>query len=143
VSLSACSRCSSCCRVTSLDNRIDVIIFPDDLERLSSYLQVKPKEFVQAYCREEFFSNCDRLILYYVLKTESGHCIFLKNKDCIVHSCKPIQCEMAPGNFFNFPGLWEYMPCVKENGIRYREDPTKHEMELVKSLLDDEYNPLL
>jgi len=125
------------------EDRIYVVIFPEDLRKMSSYLQIKPREFILSFCQKEFFLHQDKKVLYYVLKAEFGQCIFLKDGDCAVHAQKPIQCEMVPGRLFNFPGLWEYMPCVNSGDISYGDSPTEYEKILVKSLLDERYDDLL
>ena len=80
-----CRACANCCRVAETN------ITKRDIERLSKYLGLKPKQFVAQYTTSSAQED-DELILR---RTENG-CIFLDGNDCTVDDARPDTCQDFP-----------------------------------------------
>ena len=91
-----CQRCTSCCRWPG-----DVRVSDDELNRISSHLQLAADDFVQRYTR----LRRDRQGLSLIEK-ENGECIFLEGNLCAIQAVKPQQCR-------DFPNLWKYPDAEK------------------------------
>jgi uncharacterized protein len=81
-----CTGCGACCTGSSGS----VYLSSLDLERLASFLQLRPGTFARRYTR---------LIKGYrvlIDKPDSHDCIFLTDKTCSVYDARPTQCRTYP-----------------------------------------------
>ena len=94
-----CSQCGSCCY-----NRVDILLTPYDITRISKALGQSPYEMVQKYC-DYYVGNNSNFPIFTVKFKESHRdgetfCPFLKRKDgkgmCQIHSVKPFSCGAFP-----------------------------------------------
>ena len=77
-----CLQCANCCKTTS------PIFYPNDIERISKSLRMKPGEFVDKYLRIDEDHD-------YVLK--SSPCPFLDGENyCVIYSDRPKACREYP-----------------------------------------------
>jgi len=76
--ISPCSQCGKCCY-----NRI-IMITPEEAKAISDLTNKQIEEFAISKGR------------VFVLKTVREHCIFLKDKRCVIHEVKPFQCKTYP-----------------------------------------------
>ena len=97
-----CKRCGCCCK-----NGI-VILYPEDIDRISSYLGLKKIDFVRLYCKKTKLSAnglCDVEIYYLDLPDV---CMFLSEDNlCTIEKAKPMQCKFSPESYFNSIGTWK------------------------------------
>jgi Fe-S-cluster containining protein len=112
-----CTMCGECCR--RLSDEDVVILFPQDIARISSRLDMDIASFRQRYVRS------DRLIidddLWFpidVIKDSNGRCPFLlDNNLCSIHDFKPIQCARAPFGFFWDSSIHNQIECVRKADV--------------------------
>ena len=128
-----CRKCGICCEDLK---RFSVMIFPEDISKLSEKLAINKRGFVETYCEfDEIIYRKQKIYLCY-LKTDNTSCPFLKDKLCTVHLCKPIQCMRTPYHFFSYYDIWGYMPCVDKlhypEGSSYLDDD-----KLIRTLLQN------
>ena len=62
----------------------------DDIEKISLFLKITPKEFLQKYARQ----IGDKISLKET--TPLFDCIFLKDKKCLIYEVRPKQCKNYP-----------------------------------------------
>lgn len=97
-----CKKCGFCCK-----NGI-IILYPEDVERISLYLGLQNVDFVRIYCKKtkisiDTFSDID---IYYL--DVSDYCVFLSQENlCKINAVKPLQCKFAPESYFNSIGTWK------------------------------------
>lgn len=93
-----CTGCGQCC--TGAPGYVWVSL--KEIEMISEYLKITPKEFKRLYVRQVG----DRLSL-----TERANfdCVFLKDKKCRVYGARPRQCQTFPFWKQNLksPEAWE------------------------------------
>lgn len=87
----ACDGCGKCCQ-----EREDILLTPSDLYKMSKYLQISIKEFIETYC-ELYRGESTNLPLVRILPQEI--CPLNKEGKCIVHSVKPYVCALYPLGF--------------------------------------------
>jgi Fe-S-cluster containining protein len=76
-----CSRCGACCR----DKRIP--LNPYEIARLAALLGLSTTAFIDAHTTENgAFLRFD----------DTGHCPFLKDMGCTVHTARPLACRLYP-----------------------------------------------
>jgi Fe-S-cluster containining protein len=80
-----CRACANCCRVaeTNLSKR--------DVERISKYLGLKPKQFILQYTTDSAQEEGET-----ILRRNENGCIFLEGNDCSVYQVRPDTCQDFP-----------------------------------------------
>ncbi|HKZ37078.1 MAG TPA: YkgJ family cysteine cluster protein [Chryseolinea sp.] len=77
-----CLTCANCCKTTS------PIFYPNDIDRISKFLRVRPSEFIDKYLRIDEDKD-------YVLK--SSPCSFLDSENyCSIYEARPKACREYP-----------------------------------------------
>lgn len=120
----SCKRCGFCCK-----NGI-VILYPEDVYKISAYLGLKQACFVKKYCKEIrlCINDSNSLNIYYL--DISDFCVFLSNENlCVINEVKPLQCKLAPESYFNSIETWRN--CIQFSSI--------NEKPIWDSELSDEY----
>lgn len=79
--------CGQCC--TSELREGSVFLEPHDIEPLSSFLQITPRELVRQYTVDEYGELALKM-------GEDGSCGFLREGRCSVHEARPLQCRTYP-----------------------------------------------
>jgi len=84
-----CRQCGECCRVP------EVQIVERDLEKLTHFLGISEKAFVEQYAAE---GEDGGMVLRRVpaSPTSAGGCVFLDGNDCTVYEARPGNCERFP-----------------------------------------------
>lgn len=98
-----CIGCGSCCRGFPGY----VWINRDEIEKISKFLNLEIKVFLQKFCRE---SN-NKIALKEWLFDYS--CIFLKENRCTIYPVRPLQCKTFP--------FWKEIVSSKENLESYKK----------------------
>ena len=70
-----------------------VFVSDADVEKLSLFLHLSPKEFIQRYCRKVPMGSISYVSL---LERENHDCVFLDSSGCSVYASRPVQCETYP-----------------------------------------------
>jgi hypothetical protein len=78
-----CTQCANCCRVT------EVGITPRDVEKLSKFIGVSEREFVQQFTSRDAAGAM-------ILKREEHGCVFLQGNLCSVYEARPHNCVNFP-----------------------------------------------
>jgi len=79
-----CTQCANCCRVAT------VTLLERDVERLSKYLRITTREFIDQYTVEREEEGV-------ILKREdTTGCVFLEGTTCTVYEARPATCENFP-----------------------------------------------
>ncbi len=112
-----CIMCGECCK--HLSDEYVVILFPQDIARISSRLDMDIASFRQRYIR------LDRLIIddglwfpIHVIKDNNSRCPFLLDDNrCSIHDFKPIQCARAPFGFFWDSSIHNQFECVRKADV--------------------------
>lgn len=78
-----CTACANCCRVAT------VKLIDRDVEKLSRYLRLAPKQFLAQYTQLDEEEGL-------VLKRTPGGCVFLDGNLCSVYEARPHTCEEFP-----------------------------------------------
>jgi uncharacterized protein len=80
-----CRACANCCKVAETD------VTQRDIERLSRYLGITPRQFILEYTTESAFDQKEPILR----RRESG-CIFLDGNDCTIYDARPDTCRDFP-----------------------------------------------
>lgn len=105
-----CNKCGKCCFGV-----IGPVIFPDDLEFISTFLNISPLAFISEYCKRDSIHLQNQNVEIYYLKIKEGHCVFLNNFNlCQIYNYRPYQCRNAPFGFLAKYELWSHMECIKK-----------------------------
>ncbi|KPU45178.1 flagellin N-methylase [Oxobacter pfennigii] len=131
--MNKCKKCGTCCKVDKRYNYISVVIFPSDLSTIADFLDISCVDFLSKYCIHTIL-KCDSNYDIYLLKAKDGKCVFLGDSLCKIHEVKPLQCKLAPHDFFATTNLWDYLPCYKAK-VSDKFEVTEEEVDLVKSLM--------
>lgn len=95
-----CTECGKCCK-----NRDDILLNPNDLHRIASFLNVEMGQVIQDYC-VWYVGQTSKLPV--VAVNIKGDCSFLEVNRCCIHAARPTVCALYP------------LGCVgTEDGIRY------------------------
>lgn len=130
-----CRKCGSCCRSTAEEKRI-VIVYPRDVKQLAEYFQISERDFAEKYCRKDTIPCSGYSIPAYILKNTDQKCEFLSSENlCEIYSARPVQCRLAPYDYFAYEDLWEHMPCLDQKLLHTRNSE-KIDEELVRELLE-------
>ena len=91
-----CRMCGECCYGEG-----GVFVVQDEIERISSYLNITSGAFLSQYCEKKHGR-------FYLKLGPDNFCIFFrKEKSCLIHPVKPARCS-----------LWPFYPAIindKEN----------------------------
>ncbi|MDL1956253.1 MAG: YkgJ family cysteine cluster protein [Candidatus Desulfofervidus auxilii] len=83
----SCQMCGECCK-----GRGGIWVTIDEIKAIADFLNMDEKTFIKNYCEMRYGH-------YYIKeKEENGEmvCIFLVDKSCAIHSCKPLPCRLWP-----------------------------------------------
>jgi Fe-S-cluster containining protein len=80
-----CRACANCCRVAETDVTVR------DIARLSRYLGLSPREFVEQYTTTSAFEQKEP-----ILRRRDRGCIFLDGNDCTIYEARPDTCRDFP-----------------------------------------------
>jgi Fe-S-cluster containining protein len=80
-----CRACANCCKVAETD------VTKRDIERLSKYLGLKAKAFVEQYTTASAFEQKEP-----ILRRRENGCIFLEGNDCSIYEARPDTCRDFP-----------------------------------------------
>lgn len=127
----ACTQCGFCCKKLK---RYAVMLFPEDITKLSNSCKITEAQFIKRYCEYKDIAFADECLHICFLKTDHTDCPFLTENRCSVHSEKPIQCSRTPYHFFAYYDIWGYMPCVEKEGFP-EGNSEKEDILLVKQLM--------
>lgn len=103
-----CNKCGQCCHgmENNTKKRI-VVIFPSEARIISNYLSLQPDDFLKDFCFFERYSISGYIINIAFLKSASGHCIFLNNRNlCDIFLFRPIQCRYSSKSIFSEQSVW-------------------------------------
>ncbi len=95
-----CTQCGQCCKGFG-----GTYVTPEDIEKISAYIQADPSTFVETYC--DMAGSKPVLTL-----GENGFCIFFDpQKQCIIHPVKPYMCKAWPyiKTIIHYPENWDIM----------------------------------
>jgi len=114
----SCARCGWCCR-RNFDIRITdeisrpsnaISIFPDDIRRIMKTTGLKWDEVAQPDIYSCFSDDGKILVIGWILRrNDEETCVFYKNGECTIYSCRPMICRCYP--FFMGEGGIEIMHC--------------------------------
>lgn len=131
-----CTKCGMCCKKLKPKS---ILIFPEDVLKISKKLNISPDEFLEKYCCLEYQRIENTTIKLFFLDTKYSDCPFLLKNECSIHNIKPIQCKNTPYNFFSYYKIWSYMPCISSDD--YPEGCSiKQDEEYIKQILNHKYN---
>jgi len=110
-----CQQCGDCCKGFG-----GTYITPQDIIRISAYIQVDPEKFLDRYCDPSGSRHVLTL-------GKDGYCIFFdKINACTIHPVKPYMCKAWPfiQTLLTHPENWNAManscPGMKKN-IPYKD----------------------
>ncbi len=83
-----CQQCGHCCQ----GEPGYVFISPEDIRRISIYLRLKPKLFLERYARRV---NLPWRCEYSLNEFDDGRCVFFDN-GCKIYPARPVQCSTFP-----------------------------------------------
>ncbi len=110
-----CEKCGECCRGFS-ENR-GIILFPDDIYRISKMLNISSEIFKKKYCYSYELVTESKNIYIYILRYINKQCIFLNESNlCEIHDFKPIQCFKGPIYIYWYGEPW--LNCIKIKDIK-------------------------
>lgn len=119
-----CKKCGKCCF-----GIMGPIIFPSDLDSISTYFSISPSKFLSKYCERDLLQLQTKKVEIYYLKLKDKHCIFLNHLNlCEIYKFRPYQCKNAPFGFLAKYELWSHMQCIKKEeflGLNTREADKK------------------
>jgi Fe-S-cluster containining protein len=131
----SCIRCGWCCR-SNFDIRITdnisrpsnaISIFPGDIRRIIKMTGLTWDEVAKPDIYSCFCEGDDVFVIGWILKRNNEeNCIFYRNDECTIYSCRPLICRCYP--FFMGEGCVEIMHC---NGLGNK---TTNAMEIGRSL---------
>jgi uncharacterized protein len=98
-----CQRCSSCCRISPGV----VFLTENDVEKISSFLDLTINDFIKKFCRE--IIRNDKTVVG-LLEKSNYDCIFWDN-GCVVYQARPIQCITYP-----------FWPVIVESESRWNKE---------------------
>lgn len=96
-----CQRCGACCA-----RKGTLLLYPQDVESLSSFLNVSACSFVREYCEAFQLETEERSFVVLLLRQQEGCPFLTEDALCSVHEVKPMQCKLAPTSYFCSLGFW-------------------------------------
>lgn len=135
-----CTCCGKCCTGGGAD--LGVLVLPEDISRISDYLNVSADEIAEHYCDTPLLSASE-CVEFWKLRTEDGHCIFLREDNlCAIHDVKPLQCKTGPfGMFWDGELRYECMREISEESIQKAKAETVREFSIYFSQFRVKQNP--
>lgn len=128
-----CNKCGKCCKDRGFSRGI-VVIYPQEVIKISNYLNISEKDFVLNYCKKDYVKIGKVKYDILLLKSQNKQCIFLNNNLCDIYDSRPIQCKRAPFEYFAQKRIWKNLPCLEN--IDYKDIDTKEEdLKLMKDLM--------
>ncbi len=124
--------CGECCK--HLSDEYVVILFPQDIVRISSRLNMDEASFRQRYVRSDKLTIGNGLWFPIdVVRDINGRCVFLLDDNrCSIHDFKPVQCLRSPFGFFWDSSIHNQFECVRKANVPI--DWTSYELD--KKLID-------
>lgn len=123
-----CQRCGHCCS----GEPGFVFLSDEEIDRLSTFLEMKREEFLEVYTRKIDMGDHYEISLR---ERANYSCILLSDRGCMVYSVKPQQCTTYPfwGYLFSDRALWneEMKACP---GINRGEHHSRREIDEILSL---------
>jgi len=109
-----CTGCGKCCT----GSPGYVFLSLPDMERISQYFGLSPKEFAKKYTRQVDGQ-------YALLDANNSEdCLFLKNKQCSIYEVRPIQCKTFPWWIHNLRNSKDWEEAKERcEGIDHPEAP--------------------
>jgi Fe-S-cluster containining protein len=90
-----CLKCGNCCKLKG-----QVYLFPRDVKKISKFLNIPFKSFINKYCRPiteyYIFKKKRYREKWLVLKKKKDRCVFLKKNICAIYKARPFYCKIAP-----------------------------------------------
>ena len=131
-----CTKCGKCCRGFS-ENR-GVILFPEDVNRIVTKLNISLESFKATYCYSEELITKKKALTLFFLRHVSGRCIFLNHSNlCNIYEFKPIQCQKRPFYLFWNPEECLDYKCMKNVKIPEKWSTDDEDFELIRIFFDD------
>lgn len=127
-----CKKCGECCKNFSLER--GVIIFPNDIERISNFLRISSEKFLEDYCYNVNVQVKGGYVNLHFLSSNDGACVFLNKNLCSIHEVKPIQCKKSPLSFFPNCNDTNLYDCVNNSQIVYNQEATDYDKGLIQTL---------
>ncbi|MBC8369113.1 MAG: YkgJ family cysteine cluster protein [Planctomycetes bacterium] len=94
----SCTQCAKCC--SARDDIAYVYVNKQERQLIADNLRLSLPEFTRKYSKRN--PDGKRYLLFV-----NGDCIFLVNKKCTIHHCKPTQCRTWP--------FWEEVMASRED----------------------------
>lgn len=146
----SCSRCGWCChrnfdiRITDNISRPSnaISIFPGDIRRIIKMTGRKWDEVAGPDIYSCFSKGCDvQLVIGWILKrNEEDNCVFYRNGECTIYSCRPLICRCYP--FFMGDEGVEIMHCeglgkktLNENALEIGRALKRYEIKKLHSYI--------
>lgn len=82
-----CDKCGKCCA------KIDVMLNPYDVARISEHLKITSADFVKQYCKLHIGDSSKLPILTLITEPK---CVFSENGLCQIHEARPVICRSYP-----------------------------------------------
>ncbi len=83
-----CQRCGGCCQ----GEPGYVFLSKGDIKRISTFLKMKPKDFLEKYARKVDIPLRSE---YSLIEYDDGRCIFYED-GCSIYPVRPVQCRTYP-----------------------------------------------
>ena len=113
-----CNNCGKCCRL-----RGDIVLYPMDIIRISNFLNISCKDFLEKYT---ITLESSTILSQIVIKSKNDKfltCVFLNKKNmCRIYEVRPIACSNFPFLILNENTyLVQMVPCVQDfnNGSKH------------------------
>ena len=106
-----CNNCGKCCRL-----RGDIVLYPMDIIRISNFLNISCKDFLEKYT---ITLESSTILSQIVIKSKNDKfltCVFLNKKNmCRIYEVRPIACSNFPFLILNENTyLVQMVPCVQD-----------------------------
>lgn len=131
-----CGKCGRCC--CGFSENKGVVLFPEDIDRISKKLNLTSKIFKTKYCYSQEIVTKRKTLTIYILRYIDGRCVFLnKSNLCEIHEFKPIQCHKGPIHIYWDDERW--YNCESMRNIKLPEDWSTDEgdFKLISTFFND------
>lgn len=102
----SCAQCAHCCK----DEPGFVFLSDEEIEHISSFLDIPNETFLKTYCRLVPMGNFSMIS---IIEKPNNDCIFLNESGCSIYEVRPLQCRSYP--------FWESILDSKEAWDREAE----------------------
>lgn len=131
-----CTKCGKCC--CGFSENKGVILFPEDINRIVTKLNVSLESFRAKYCYSRKVITTKKTLTLFFLGHISGRCIFLNNSNlCNIYEFKPIQCRKGPFYLFWNGKQWFDYECMKNVKVPENWSTDDEDFKLISTLFDD------